>query len=172
MTWRGAGARAVLAALAVPILAAGCLTRSERARVDAWLTCEDCTDHEADAVRVIGGRWWRRPCLARELRRDVMEGPAPSRVAGLARQLGATWARDRAYAATHPRPAGSPLPDSAAFVRHFVDAYVATYRVRAAIAIAQVAGPQKLPPIDTAADPGLWFGVRAYRSRVAPAGPP
>ena len=166
------GVRTGLALVALPLFLSACLTRHERALVDAWLECQDCTDHEADSVRAIGGRWYRRPFLVYALKQDIQAGPSAARRSNVRLQLAESFAADSLYGPGHPRPASSVLPDSPEYLGHYLGSYVATYRIRAAVVVAQVAGPLAVPILGLGADSTKRADVDSAVARLRAGGRP
>lgn len=112
-----------LAALGV----AACLAPSERRTMSAWLLCDECEAGEYEAVLALGRR--AVPALGAALR-----GPGADQLAHIREQLTLEHARLRTYLQrTRGSTAGlSPLQG---FVSRYADHYVATYQVRAAMAL-------------------------------------
>jgi len=128
---------------------AGCLSWREGRLVDAWLHCIECVDGEADSLRALGQR--KQWALSRRLREDLLAGPSPERRYHIQQQFRRTWHSVQDYASRHPDDHLSALQvDEADYVRTYLDNYLATYRVRAATALARVAGHDAVAALDAA----------------------
>jgi hypothetical protein len=134
--------------LAVAAAAACGLTSEERATVDSWLLCQECSDGELDSVVALAAR--KSQVTRDTLIEDLLRGPSPQRLANLRAQLAATFSEVKDYASTH----GGTQPDSAQFVQPYFDNIVASYKIRAAVAVATVGASD--PRVAAALDSGTY----------------
>lgn len=109
----------------------------ERARVDAWLLCEDCSDGELDSVLALGARKPR--ATVDTLGSDLRHGPRGNRWQNLKRQFNATYAADSTFARVRRGLPSYPITRS-----HFIalesTVTVQLYRSRAARALQSIGG--------------------------------
>lgn len=108
------------------VVAAGCqrLTSTEQATVRRWLLCEECVAGERDSVVALGDR--AVPTLGKAL-----EGPPADGLENIRNQVASEYARISSHVVSRQ-----------AYVRHYVDNYVATYQSRAAVALAGIGTPR------------------------------
>lgn len=106
----------------------------ERAQVAHWLECEECQGTELVSVMALGTR--ALPTLGRTLK----TGPDSRRVLILRDHLKNSYQTLVDYQKAHGlAPVGTTQSQ---YVDRFLGNYDATYRVRSAIAIARIGGPQ------------------------------
>lgn len=130
------------------------LSEREGRLVFGWMECDECTSGQADSVVALGQD------VVNTLRTLLLEGPAPQDVVRYRRHLQDVHRRLQLYAATHP---GTQAPRSShVYVGRYLNNYIATYQVRAALALARIGGPQARQALDSAA-------TRPWRSDVAEA---
>ena len=134
--------------IGLAVLAAACpLTPEERATVDTWLLCQECSDGELDSVVALAAR--KSQVTRDTLIEDLLRGPSPQRRANLQQQLHTTFLEVADYDSTH----GVPLPvTEPQFVQQYSDNIVATYKIRAAVAVATVGA--SVPGVAAALDSG------------------
>lgn len=130
---RGRTAACLLACLAAP---ACDRATPDRAVLNAWLTCVECSDGELAAVETLAANV---PSTVDTLRAALLQGPSAAQRGRLSQQLQATYQR----LADHV--AGSPLPDSLpvsqpVYVGRYLGNMVAIYQGRAALALGAIGG--------------------------------
>jgi hypothetical protein len=113
--------------LGVTGFSCGALTQSERAQIDTWLTCQECSTALLDSVVVLASH---KPGATRDtLALDVLRGPSLDRRANFSAQLDTTY--------TLLTSGGDTLPVTRpVYVRHYLNNLVAGYQVRAGVALA------------------------------------
>lgn len=115
-------------------LLAGChnLNSREKALVDDWLHCTECSDGELDSVSAVGQR--KPPSTISRLREDLLVGPPAARLANLRLQFDSIYSELGAFLG----PVAITRVD---YVAHYVDNFVAAYESRAAIALVRIGTP-------------------------------
>ena len=99
-----------------------------------YMECEECDDGELQAVVKLGAL--AIPTLAASLR----EGPSPSQIEMLRRNLIRTYRELKAYELTHPDAVVPGTEEQ--YVKTYLSNYVALYQVRAATALGKIGGPE------------------------------
>lgn len=138
--------RRILAILVLVFLASCGLEREEYEAIDAWLSCDECIGDERAAVDSIGED--AVPTLARA----VKEGPSPGR-----REI-----MRRKFLERYPTPGPGGL-SAAAYAAQLEANYVAGYRKRSAIALADIGGNKARDALRDALNDSAG---RAYRPDV------
>jgi hypothetical protein len=128
------------------------LTPQERVRIYSWLQCEECVDGELAAVRRLGRSSTTGRATVDSLSEDLLGGPSAERRGNLQRQFLSSYRRVSAYADTIGFGLGVT---SVEYVEHYRDNFVNLYRVRAAIALAEIGGPKATAVLDSAAHNAL-----------------
>lgn len=113
-----------------------------RRQIVRWLECEECTDGELDALKILGQS--AVPNLAATLH----DGPSPATRERLRLHLGDTYRRTREYASTHPD--AKFVISEADFVRAHLDSQDARYRARSAQALAAIGGNEARKALEDA----------------------
>ena len=144
-----------LAILAACVVALGCPTQEQkvpelspeeaaeaRRTIVAWLECEECTDGELEAVVALG------EVAVPSLAASLQEGPAPASLELVRRQLIANYAALTEYAKTH-REAATPLSEEE-YVETYLGNYVALCRIRSAMGLAEIGGPEARAALEEA----------------------
>jgi hypothetical protein len=141
------GGIARLLLLALVAIPAACRHRAvDRAVLDAWLTCVECTEGELASVQALAQNV---PPTVDTLRSDLLHGVTGARLDRLRLQLEATYqllAADRGGGG----PRDSLPMSETRFVRQYLDMAVAVYRRRAAIALGAIGGPRARQSLDDA----------------------
>jgi hypothetical protein len=99
-------------------------TAHERAVVQRWLECEECRNGELDSVVALGDN-------VTELLGAALQGPPAAGRENITRQVEALYSRIQ-----------SPPVTEQTYVDHYVGNYVATYQVRAAVALDSIGTPE------------------------------
>ena len=136
--------RLVLLLAALGVAACEALQPTERATIDAWLGCIECDAHELDSVLALAGR--KRNATVAALQDGLLEGPSPGQRQNLGRQLDSSYQILVAY-----RGPNGAVVSQAEFVRRYRNNLIGTYRVRSAVALAHIGGPDVKPALDSAA---------------------
>ena len=108
----------------------------------AWLECEECESGELEAVVRLGKV--AVPTLAATLR----GGPSPASRERLRRHLVSTYGRLRKEGETHREM--SVAQSEEAYVKTYMDNYVALYQVRSAQALAAIGGDEARSALEAA----------------------
>jgi hypothetical protein len=158
------------ASLLTCLVAAGCQNSNpDRAVLDAWLTCIECTDGELDSLKAQATF---HASTIDTLREDLLHGPSATRRARLAQQLTATYQLLAAYVASHPNL------DSLAFTQaQFVDLdlenMVTIYQGRAARGLGEIGGTHARAALDSALQlpqasfpPSVWAEIHYARDSL------
>lgn len=106
----------------------------ERRAVDAWLGCIECNSGELESIRQIASR--KPEAIVDTLAAALFKGPSSAQIANLKEYLHWLHRRDSLYVRAHPDESLSQ--DSRAYVERFVGNFDATYRIRAALALAEI----------------------------------
>jgi hypothetical protein len=123
------------------------LTLRERARLYAWLQCEECVDGELAAVTALGKSWRTGGATVDSLSDDLLAGPSAERRNNVAQQFVSSFLEDSAHADS----AGTQLPvSSIEYAQYYQYNFVNLYRVRAAIALAEIGGAKARAVLDSA----------------------
>jgi hypothetical protein len=123
------------------------LTPQERVRIYSWLQCEECIDGELAAVKALGSGARTGKATVDSLSDDLLAGPSAERRENVARQFVASFLEDSAHADS----AGTRLPvGSIEYAQYYQYNFVNLYRVRAAIALAEIGGPKATAVLDSA----------------------
>jgi hypothetical protein len=132
-------------ALLLGVLVAACqdLQPAEQATVDAWLVCTECIDHELDSLLALAQR--KRVATVTALRDGLLAGPTAAQRQNFERQL------DSTYKTLDSLRVGQPIVPRSQFVRRYLENFLGTYRIRSAIALAKLKGPDVKPALDSAA---------------------
>jgi hypothetical protein len=123
--------------------------------VQFWLDCEECAG-QLDTLKVIGQP--AVPVLSEVLR----NGPPASRINRLEKYLDSLHGALARHVHTHPND--GPLPGKRQYIDSYVGAFSDRYRLRAAVGLATIGGPEARAALDSAlADssrPRVWATVR------------
>lgn len=119
----------------------------------AWLTCEECTDGELDAVVAFG------PRVVASLASTLREGPSPASVAELRAHLETNYDKLVAYQVDHPEAAITMT--KAEYVNAYLGNQAALYRSRAAMALGAIGGDEARSALSQALSSNLREDVRA-----------
>jgi len=143
--------------VAVSMTAAAChgLSEQERESIDLWLTCQECDGGQLDSIVALAGR---KPLATRDtIIEDLLRGPSQARRDHLGAQLDSSF--------SELASSQGPLPiDRAIYAQHYLANFVASYRLRASIALATIGigDSVALGALDSAAaDPELRADARA-----------
>lgn len=122
----------------------------ERALVEHWLLCDECTAGERDSVVRLRDR-------AVSPLGDALEGPSRAQLRNVRRQVEASYARLVTAAAA---AGDSPSVARTIYVDHYVGNFTAVYESRAAIALGLIGTPQALDELRQALErpPGYYRG--------------
>ena len=101
----------------------------------AWFECEECNSGELQRVVRYGKQ------LVPILAATVQRGPAPASRELYRRQLQDAHGDLQAYAKSHPQEK-IEVPSQEQYVATYLDNYAATYKVRAAKALAAIGGDE------------------------------
>jgi hypothetical protein len=126
----------------------GCsgLSSAERATIDAWLLCRECSDHELDSVRALGAR--ERSATIDALSADLLTGPSLTHRNHIRQQLIRTHAAITSWASSH----GVAVPMTQTdYVAMYLSNFVAVSKIRAAYALGRPGGLDTKHPLDSAA---------------------
>ena len=118
-----------------------------------YMECEECEDGQLEAVVKLGVM--AIPTLAASLR----EGPSPSQIEMLRRNLIRTYRELKAYELTHPDAVVPGTEEQ--YVKTYLGNYVALYQVRAATALGKIGGPEARRALEEASSAPLREDVRA-----------
>ena len=99
-----------------------------------YMECDECDVGQLEAVVKLGAL--AVPTLAVSLR----EGPSPSQIEMLRRNLTKTYRELKAYEMTHPDAVVPGTEEQ--YVKTYLENYVALYQVRAATALGKIGGPE------------------------------
>lgn len=113
----------------------------------AWLECEECESGELEAVVRLGNT--AVPTLAATLQ----GGPSPASRERLRRHLISTYGRLRKEGETHREMRVAQSEE--AYVKTYMDNYVALYQVRSAQALAAIGGDEARRALETAGQASL-----------------
>ena len=113
----------------------------------AWLECEECESGELEAVVRLGNT--AVPTLVATLR----GGPSPASRERLRRHLVSTYGRLRKEGETHREMRVAQSEE--AYVKTYMDNYVALYQVRSAQALAAIGGDEARRALETASQASL-----------------
>lgn len=130
-------------ACAGPGPAAAPFTAADRAVIDEWLGCVECSDGELDSVASLAARL---PDATRDtLRADLFRGPSAARRDNMRQQLSA------AYHELEPlMPPAAPPVTEQQYVAHYFESLISLYRIRAGTALARTEGSAAVPRLDSA----------------------
>lgn len=123
----------------------GCQPGTDRAIVDAWLTCVECYDGELDSLKALATR---QPVTVDTLLTDLVQGPSAARRGMLTQQLQTTYQRLEARAL-------STGTDTLTLTQsEFVDLYlgnmVEIYQGQAATGLGEIGGVPGRKALDSA----------------------
>jgi hypothetical protein len=107
---------------------------SDRAVIDAWLGCIECSDGELQAVLDLAAV--RPQATSDTLGAALLRGPTPQERSNLQRQFETVYHRLATRLGS-----GNLQVTLAEYVRHYSDNVTAIYRIRAAQALARIPGP-------------------------------
>jgi hypothetical protein len=99
----------------------------------SWLECIECTDGELKAVVQLG------PQALASMTASLMKGPSPASREAMRRYLLSSYKRLKEYEATHPDFHMGQSEEE--YIAFYMDNYDAQHRIRAAMAIAAIGGP-------------------------------
>lgn len=143
-----------LAILSVCLAALGCEPSKEvrklspeeaaeaRRTIVAWLECEECTDGELKAVVELG------KVAVPSLVASLQKGPAPASLELVRRQLATNYKALVKYARRHPE-AKTPMSEDT-YVKTYLGNYIALYRIRSAMGLAEIGGPEATKALEEA----------------------
>lgn len=137
------------------------LSQAERRVIDGWLMCIECNNAQLDSVRALGVR---KPQAAVDtLSRDLLGGPVDLRQVNLEGQFAASY---QALAEQATSEGDSVGLSEAEYVSHYLASLGAVYRMRAAIALALIGGPEAGNALNAALDSAA-AGSPRFGPRVA-----
>lgn len=140
--------------LAVALSACYGLTDDEWARVQVWLHCEECDSTMLAYVDSLGTVRERETISV--LDRALSEGPSEKQRANMRYKLAAGWSRIESNV--------DPSLTLDTYVRHYVDNYVAGYRIQAATALSAIGTERAVDRLREAVEES---DLRGYRDDVA-----
>jgi hypothetical protein len=118
--------------------------QNNRATIDAWLLCHECTDGELESLTALGKLL---PAAVESLSTDLLAGPSAARRKFIEKQLLASFTEDSVDELT----AGvTPTISSVDYIQVYKGNYVAVYRARAAIALGKIGGTRAGTALDSA----------------------
>ncbi len=153
-----------LAILAVCLTALGCQPQEERPKLSpeegaearrtivAWLECDECVDGELESVVKLG------KAAVPNLVASLKKGAAPASLELVRRQLAANYEALAEYAKTHPE-AKIPMSKET-YIKTYLGNYIALYRVRSAMALAELGGPEARKALEAAVEANYRDDVR------------
>ena len=112
--------------------------------VVAWLECEECDDHELERLKKTGQ--YAVPTLAAALD----GGPSQASLELMRLRMEERYDRLIEYGQSHPKMQLKSSKE--AFVAHYMDNYVALYRIRAVQGLSAIGGKQAREAIEKAAN--------------------
>lgn len=148
----------LIAALIACLVVLGCQPRKEqpelspekaakaRQTIVAWLECEECTDGELDSVVKLGEG------AVPSLIANLEKGPAPASLELVRRQLASNYQALTEYAKSHPE-AKTPMTQET-YIKTYLGNYIALYRIRSAIGLAEIGGSEARRALDEALNAG------------------
>ena len=107
---------------------------SARRTIMSWLECEECTEGQLDSVLTLGA------VAVPSLSAALLQGPSPARLAEHKRDLSESYQQQRQYSRSHP--AAAPRMSETEHLAVYTRNLLALYRVRAAIALERIGGPE------------------------------
>jgi len=114
-----------------------------------WLECQECIEGELDALRDRAGQGRFRNAAIGELAEVLRQGPPPRRMSQMERSLLEDYAGLVKYAQTHPE--AKPASSRDEFVQRFLSNFRASYRIRAALGLAEIGGQEAREVLQEAA---------------------
>jgi hypothetical protein len=134
------------------------LTLRERRLLTSWLQCIECGTSYIDSVRALGLR--KPQATIDSLRNDLLRGPTTVARANMASQFSTAY--DAIVAEAGPGVINITKPQ---YVDHYLAAFGAQYRRRAAFGLARVGGTAARQALDRGLDSAL-SGSPNFGSRV------
>ncbi len=119
------------------------LTPTDRAVIDEWLGCVECSDGELDSVASLAARL--PAAVIDTLRADLFRGPSAARRDNVRQQLQAAYQELDALIA----PAAPPVTEQQ-YVERYLENLISLYRIRAGTALARIQGAAAVPRLDSA----------------------
>lgn len=141
----------------------------DRAVLNAWLTCVECTDGELDSVQALARR---APATVDTLQKDLLQGPSPFQRDQLTVQMQTSYQRLATYNANDPTSDSLGF-SQAEFVARYLGNVVMIYQGRAAYGLGAIGGIRARQALDSALQfspdsfpPNVWAQIHFARDSL------